>query len=189
MAGPYNVVVSQTGTGISRAGFGLPVQAAINDLDARVAVFEGDPLRTWAITTSTDGTGTPSGSSTPTRDTVLGTLVIPQLVAGRRYMAAWNGEVSLSAATSTNVKGQIFRVAGSGNPTASDTLIATGGTRVGNSGEAGRESFACTKSFSVPSTGTYAFAMFHWNQTASAVVITPRGDRELIVWDMGPLPA
>lgn len=188
MAGPYNVIVGQTGTGVSRVGFGLPVQAAINDLDSRVSAIESEPQVAWAVTTASDGTGTPSGSATPTRDAILGTLIIPQLVAGRRYMAMWNGEMSISAATSTNTKGQIFRVAGPGPPTASDTLIATGGTRVSNSGEAGRESFVCQKSFSVPSTGTYSFAMFHWNQSATAVVITPRGDRELIVFDLGPLP-
>lgn len=186
MAGPYNVVVSQTATGISRVGFGLPVQAAINDLDSRVSAVETEPQKVWKITNAADGTATPSGASTPTRDAILGTLVIPELVTGRLYMASWNGLVTLSAANSTLTKGQIFRVSGTGPPTASDTLIATGGTRIGNSGAAGEESFPCAHSFSVPSTGTYSFAMFHWNQSATPVTITPKGDRELIVWDMGP---
>lgn len=36
-----DIVVGMSGTGVSRAGFGLPVKAAIDDLDIRVAAVEG----------------------------------------------------------------------------------------------------------------------------------------------------
>lgn len=41
MSGPYTgIIVPAAGTGVSRAGFGLPVQAAINDIDARLTLEE-----------------------------------------------------------------------------------------------------------------------------------------------------
>lgn len=44
-----DIIVGMSGTGVSRAGFGFPVKAAIDDLDSRVSAVEGQIFATQSV--------------------------------------------------------------------------------------------------------------------------------------------
>lgn len=187
VAGPYtDIVVGPTGTGVSRAGFGLPVQAAINDLDARVSARESDKLESWIKGATTNGTATVSGSTALVRDAVLGNLEAI-LQAGRRYKACLISRLSISASTATMVTVTIVRKAGTGNPDPSiDTQITNSGQVMTTTGGVGQNTVYASQSFTVPSDGTYTFAAFVNNGSGTAVTCMMVGIRELLIEEIGP---
>jgi hypothetical protein len=186
MAGPYNIAVGVTGSGVSRAGFGLPVQAAINDLDSRVSAQESDKLESWSKTASTNGTATASGSTALVRDATLGNLEAI-LEAGRRYKACMISRLSISASTATMVTITIVRKAGTGNPDPSvDTQITNSGIIMTTTGGVGQNTVYASQSFTVPSNGTYTFAAFVNNGSGTAVTCMMVGIRELLIEEIGP---
>lgn len=187
MAGPYNdIVVGATGTGVSRAGFGLPVKAAIDDLHTRVAARETDKLESWSKTASSAGTATVSGNTALVRDAVLGNLEAI-LETGRRYKACLISRVNISASTATMVTVTIVRKSGTGNPDpALDTQITNSGVVQTTSGGVGQNTVYASQSFTVPSNGTYTFAAFINNGSGTAVTCQMVGIRELLIEEIGP---
>lgn len=188
MAGPYtDIIVAQSGAGVSRSQFGVPVQAAINDLHSRVTATEAEAKRSWSKTTSSNGTATTSGSATKVRDAVMGNLSITGMLTSRLYKCSFIGEFSLSASTASLIRAHIFRVSGTGTPLDSDTQILNVSGRRDTTGANGQEELGGWRTFTVPSSGTYTFAMFTENATATAITLTPVNYREILIEDLGPV--
>lgn len=119
------------------------------------------PVSATPISTSSNGTPTPSGGSNPgteTFDAVLGYYQVT-LIAGRRYMAVLNGLVGNAGVSGDVYTIQIRNSGTSSNPTSSSTLICQSEWYGALAGSGGRQSIVVQGSFIAPATGVNTFGV------------------------------
>lgn len=184
-ASPWNdMLIYETDTGLYRIrSGGAWVTIGRNDtiLNGLLAPYPKGLLKT---VTRTSSSGTATTSTTETRDAVLGDYQYTS-PGGRRIRVTVSGELEISVTERVRAIVRVRDSASASSPTNTSTpIVVEHGVELTTSGSTGRCGFSFSETYN-PAAGTRTLSLFVQRNSGASAVITPVGERQLYVEDIG----